>query len=154
MLGAVAFEVAAGELASGSTYNYALRAVANDGEATTPVFDTFTTLPGLTIVWNETTGIVEVGYDFVKIGGTVIGLGEATACLVQRKIWAAGESEPDWTTFKTGLGKNDSFTDVVAGLTAGTTYSYKLRAYGNDDETSEVVEGTFTTKGSQEETIG
>ena len=154
VLGAVAFEVAAGELASGSAYNYALRAVANNGETTTPVIGTFTTLPGLTVVWDETTGIVQVGYDFVKIGGTVIGLGEATACLVQRKIWASGESEPDWTTFETGLVRNDSFTDVVSGLTAGTTYSYKLRAYGNDDETTEVVEGTFTTHGDEGETIG
>ena len=154
VLGAAAFEVTAGELASGSTYNYALRAVANDGETTTPVVGTFTTLPGLTVEWDETAGIVQVGYNFAKIGGTVVGLGEATSCIVQQKIWAAGESEPDWETFKTGLVRNNSFTDVVSGLMAGTTYSYKLRAYGDDGETTEVVEGTFTTLGEEGETIG
>ena len=154
VLGAAAFEVAAGELEPASTYNYALRALANDGAFTTPVAGTFTTLPGLMVEWDEATGIVDVGYAFVKIGGTVIGLGEATACLVQRKIWAAGESEPDWTTFKTGLGLNSVFTDLVTNLTAGTTYSYKLRAYGNDDETTEVEEGTFTTRGEAGEKIG
>ena len=154
VLGAAAFEVTAGELASGSTYNYALRAVANDGETTTPFVGTFTTLPGLTVEWDETAGIVQVGYNFAKIGGTVVGLGEATSCIVQRKIWAAGESEPDWETFKTGLVRNNSFTDVVSGLMAGTTYSYKLRAYGDDGETTEVVEGTFTTLGEEGETIG
>ena len=155
VLGAAAFEVTtAGELASGSTYNYALRAVANDGETTTPVVGTFTTLPGLTVEWDETAGIVQVGYNFAKIGGTVVGLGEATSCIVQRKIWAAGESEPDWETFKTGLVRNNSFTDVVSGLMAGTTHSYKLRAYGDDGETTEVEEGTFTTLGEEGETIG
>ena len=155
VLGAAAFEVAVGELASASTYNYALRAVTNDGETTTPVTGTFTSEPGLTILWHDSTGIAQVGYDFVRISGTVRALGEATACLIQRKIWASGESEPaEWTTFETGLVKDDDFTDAAAGLSAGTTYSYKLRAYGNDDETTAVVEGTFTTLGEQGEEIG
>ena len=152
--GAAAFEVAVGELSPSATYNYKIRAVANDGEATTPVAGTFTTEPELTILWSGTAGIMQIGYDFVKIGGKVRALGDATSCIVQRKIWAAGESEPDWTTFKTGLAKNDVFTDSATNLTAGTTYSYKLRAYGNDDEETEIVEGTFTTKGEEGETIG
>ena len=154
VLGAASFAAAADELSSATTYNYALRAAANDGETTTPVVGTFTTEPGLTILWSESTGIVQVGYIFVKIGGTVRALGDASSCIIQKKVWAAGESEPGWTTFKTGLVKDDSFTDVVTNLMAGTTYSYKLRAYGNDDETSEVVEGTFTTRGEQGEEIG
>ena len=155
VLGAAAFEVVAGGLASGVAYNYSLRAVANDGETTTPVVGTFTSEPGLTILWHDSTGIAQVGYDFVRISGTVRALGEATACLIQRKIWASGESEPaEWTTFETGLVKDDDFTDAVSGLAAGTTYSYKLRAYGNDDETTAVVEGTFTTLGEQGEEIG
>ncbi|MBO6167113.1 MAG: hypothetical protein J6P13_02040, partial [Kiritimatiellae bacterium] len=75
VLGAAAFEVVAGGLASDTTYNYALRAVANDGETTTPVVGTFTTEPGLTILWIESTGIAQVGYDCVKIGATVMALG-------------------------------------------------------------------------------
>ena len=155
VLGAASFEaVVGGTLSFSTTYNYALRAVANDGETTTPVVGTFTTEPGLAILWSESTGIVQVGYIFVKIGGTVRALGDATSCVLQQKIWVAGESEPDWTTFKTGLVKNDSFTEVVTNLVAGTTYNYKLRAYGNDDETTEVVEGTFTTRGEEGEEIG
>ena len=153
VLGAASFEAVAGELLSSTAYNYALRAAANNGETTTPVVGTFTTEPGLTILWNESTGIMQVGYIFVKIGGTVRALGDASSCIIQQKIWAAGESEPDWTTLKTGLVKNDSFTEVVTNLVAGTTYSYKLRAYGNDDETT-VVEGTFTTRGEEGEEIG
>ena len=153
VLGAASFEAVAGELLSSTAYNYALRAAANNGETTTPVVGTFTTEPGLTILWNESTGIMQVGYIFVKIGGTVRALGDASSCIIQQKIWAAGESEPDWTTLKTGLVKNDSFTEVVTNLVAGTTYSYKLRAYGNDDETT-VVECTFTTRGEEGEEIG
>ena len=152
--GAVAFEADVDGLDSATTYNYALRAVPDDGETTTPVTGTFTTEPGLTILWSESTGIAEIGYDYVRIGGTVRALGDASSCEIQRKIWVDGESEPaDWTTFETGLVKNDSFTDTVTGLTAGTTYSYKFRAHGNDEEAAEVA-GTFTTLGDEGETIG
>lgn len=154
VVGAVAFEADVDGLESATPYNYALRAVPDDGETTTPVTGTFTTEPGLTILWSESTGIAEIGYDYVRIGGTVRALGDASSCEIQRKIWVDGESEPaDWTTFETGLVKNDSFTDTVTGLTAGTTYSYKFRAHGNDEEAAEVA-GTFTTLGEEGETIG
>ena len=160
VLGATAFAVAVGELASASTYNYALRAVANDGETTTPVVDTFTTEPGLTILWSESTGIVQVAYDFFKIGGTVRALGDASSCDIQAKVWLSGDAEPtQWMSIATGLGKDDTINNTVRetssgdGLASGTSYSYVLRALGDDGETVS-VSGAFTTEGEQGEEIG
>ena len=161
VLGAASFEaVVGGTLSSSTTYNYALRAFANDGETTTPVVGTFTTEPGLTILWSESTGITQVGYDFVKVGGTVRALGDATSCDIQAKVWLSGGTEPaQWTLIATGLVKNDTINKTIRetssgeGLAAGTSYSYVLRAVGNDGETMS-VSGTFTTEGEQGEVIG
>ena len=160
VFGAAAFEVAVGGLVSTTTYNYALRAVANDGETTTPVVGMFTTEPGLTILWIESTGIAQVGYDFVKIGATVMALGDATSCDIQAKIWLSGDAEPErWISIEGGLAKNDTVSTIIRETSAGvaiapgTTYSYVLRAFGDDGETAP-VSGTFTTEGEQGEEIG
>ncbi len=160
VLGAAAFEVATGGLASATTYNYALRAVANDGETTTPVTGTFTTEPGLTILWIDSTGIAQVGYDYVKIGATVRALGDATSCDIQAKIWLSGDAEPErWISIEGGLAKDDAVNTVIretsvgVALAPGTTYSYILRAVGDNGETAP-VSGTFKTEGEQGEEIG
>ena len=143
------------DLEGSVSYNYKLRARGGNGAATEPIVGMFTTAPELTVLWGESTGIVQVGYDFVKIGGTVTALGSASSCSVQRKIWVSGESEPDWTMLKTGLGKNEGFTSTISNLTAGTTYSYAFRAIGDDVEEETVpVTGTFTTQGEAGEVIG
>ena len=142
-------------LEEGASYHYKLRAIGANGAATEPIAGTFMTAPGLTVLWSESTGIVEVGYNFVKIGGTVTALGNASSCSIQRKIWESGESEPNWTTLKTGLGKNVGFTVAVSNLTAGTTYNYRLRAVGDDDdEETAPLTGTVTTLGDAGEVIG
>ena len=160
VLGAADFEVAARGLASATPYNYALRAAANDGETTTPVTGTFTTEPGLTILWIESTGIAQVGYDYVKIGATVRALGDADSCDIQAKIWLSGDAEPErWISIEGGLVKNDTVSTIIRETSAGvaiapgTTYSYILRAVGDDGETAP-VSGTFTTEGEQGEEIG
>lgn len=143
------------DLEASVSYNYKLRARGANGAATEPIVGSFTTAPGLTVLWSESTGIMQVEYDFVKIGGTVTALGIASSCSVQQKIWVSGESEPDWTTLKTGLGKNTEFTAVISNLTAGTTYSYVFRAIGDDaEEEVDSVAGTFTTQGEPGEVIG
>ena len=142
-------------LEEGVFYNYKLRARGGNGVATEPIVGTFTTAPGLTVLWSESTGIEQIGYDFIKIGGTVTALGTASSCIVQRKIWESGESEPGWMTIKTGLGQNAEFTATISNLTAGTTYNYALRAIGDDGEEETVpVTGTFTTQGEAGEVIG
>ena len=143
------------DLEASVSYNYKLRAAGANGAATEPIVGSFTTAPELTVLWSESTGIVQVWYDFVKIGGTVTALGSASSCSVQQKIWVLGESEPDWTTLKTGLGKNTEFTAVISNLTAGTMYNYSLRAIGDDaEEKTAPVTGTFTTLGEAGEVIG
>ena len=150
------FSVAVSNLTAGTTYNYKLRVLGANGAATVPVSGEFTTLQGLTINWaadSGKTGLSQIAYDFVSIGGTVQILGEATSCAIQYKIWAG--DEPDgWETLASGLGLSQNFNSVVNGFAAGTTYSYKLRAFGTDGMPSEIVSGTFTTKGEEGERIG
>ena len=160
VLGAAAFAVSVGGLSSSTTYSYSLRAAANDGETTTPVVGAFATEPGLTVLWDESTGIAQVGYDFVKIGGTVRALGDATSCDIQAKVWLSGDPEPtQWMAIAAGLVRNDAFNTVVretsagAAIAPGLSYSYVLRAVGTDGET-DPVSGAFTTKGGQGEAIG
>lgn len=150
------FSVAVSNLAAGTTYNYKLRVLGANGVATVPASDSFTTLQGLTINWaadSGKTGLSQIAYDFVSIGGTVQILGEATSCAIQYKIWAG--DEPDgWETLASGLGLSQNFNSVVNGFAAGTTYNYKLRALGTDGMPSEIVSSTFTTKGEPGEVIG
>ena len=150
------FSIAVSNLTAGTTYNYKLRVLGVNGAATVPVSGEFTTLPGLTINWaagSGKTGFSQIAYDFVSIGGSVQILGEATSCAIQYKIWAG--DEPDgWETLASGLGLSQNFNSVVNGFAAGTTYTYKLRALGNDDMPSEIFSSTFTTKGEEGETIG
>ena len=145
-----------------TAYNYALRAVGNDEppSETTPVTGTFTTLSELTVTWTDSTGIAEVGYDFVKFIGTVVALGDSTSCDVQAKVWLSADSEPSqWMTIATGLVAGDAInktfreTSVGAAIKPGLTYSYILSAVGTDGEAAP-VSGTFTTRGEEGETIG
>ena len=152
------FETTFTELAPSTAYNYKLQAVGVDNADTNSVSGTFTTESWFDVEWSSvsgTAGIQTIAYDFVKIGGTVTAIGGATTCDVQGKFWPTGESEPEnWTTLKAGLGLNDDFAAVVTNLTAGTAYSYALRAVGNSGVETTPVTGTFTTRGETGETIG
>ena len=135
-----------------TTYNYSLRAVGNDEPAseTTPVTSTFTTAAGLTIAAT----VSNVSYVSATLSGSVTALGGATSCAVQYKVWISEDAEPSWTTLAENLELNDVFSVSVTNLEAGTTYSYKVRAVGDDEEETEVVSGTFTTQGEPGEVIG
>jgi hypothetical protein len=150
------FSIVVSNLTAGTTYNYKLRVLGANGVATNPISDSFTTLQGLTINWavdSGTTGFSRIVYDFVVVGGAVQNLGEATSCTIQYKVWSG--DEPDgWETLASGLGLSQTFDTAVNGFAAGTTYSYKLRALGNDGMPSETISGTFKTKGEEGEVIG
>lgn len=154
---AEAFSVAIANLSPATTYNYSLRAVGDDEESTTPVAGTFTTAPSLTVAWSAATdskGVAQIGYDFVKVSGTVTALGDATMCNIQCKVWT-GASEPEnWTTIAENLALDAGFAATIPSLLAGTVYSYKLRAVGDDEEETPVVSDSFTTKGEEGEKIG
>ena len=151
------FAVAIPGLSPLTTYRYLLRVVGNDGASTSIVSGSFTTEPGLTVAWSAATtapGLSLVSYGFVTASGTVSALGGAASCTVQGKFWPAGGEEPAaWTNLAANLVLNEAFNASVAGLSAGTAYSYRLRAVGNDGEETAVF-GSFTTPGDAGEEIG
>ena len=147
-----AFSVVIPGLSSSTTYNYSLRAVGNDAppSETTPVTSTFTTAAGLTI----TAAVSNVSYVSAMLSGSVTALGGATACDVEYKVWASEGAEPSWTTLAANLEENDNFAVTISDLAAGTAYSYKVRAVGDNGDATDVVSGTFTTPGDSGEVIG
>ena len=151
------FAVAIPGLSPLTVYRYSLRGVGDDGASTSIVSGSFTTAPGLTVAWSSataSTGIASLGYGYAAVGGQVTALGGASSCSIQSKVWGAGGTEPaDWTTLKAGLVLNGTFSVNVPGLAAGTAYSYRLRAVGNDGEET-AVSGSFTTPGNAGEEIG
>ena len=154
---AEAFSVAIANLSPATTYNYSLRAVGDDEESTTPVTGTFTTAPSLTVAWSAATdskGVAQIGYDFVKVSGTVTALGGATMCNIQCKVWTGANEPENWTTIAENLALDAGFAATIPSLLAGTVYSYKLRAVGDDEEETPVVSDSFTTKGEEGEKIG
>ena len=104
----------------------------------------------LTIAWSDasgTSGFERIGARTAVIGGAVSIFGLADSCDIEGKIWAAGDAEPaDWMILTNGIDSLAAFSVPVAGLTAGTTYHYALRAVGNDGETAKTVSGLFTTQ--------
>lgn len=149
------FSAVVSNLTANTTYNYMLRVLGASGVETTQVTGTFTTLQGLVVNWSNGTGLLDVSYGFVVVGGTIQNLGEATSCDIQGSFWVSGESKPAvGTTLAEGLGLSSSFNAPVTNLAAGTTYSYELYAIGDDGMPSERLTGTFTTKGESDEVIG
>ncbi|MBQ6923441.1 MAG: DUF2341 domain-containing protein, partial [Kiritimatiellae bacterium] len=153
-----AFAVAVPGLSKDTEYNYVLRAVGNDGIETNAVSGAFRTLAGLTIAWSSasgTSGFSKISQTYATVGGTVSLLGGATGCEIQYKVWETGGSEPSsWTTLAQGLALNESFSETISGRAPGTSYSYKLRAVGDDGEETDVVAGSFTTPGNAADTVG
>ena len=104
----------------------------------------------LAITWanaaSETPGVAAVTHDSVVFGGTVLCVGETSACDIEYKIWPATGSEPeDWTALTNDLATGDSFAVNVSGLTKLTTYNYKLRAVNGAEDPVE-ASGAFTTE--------
>ena len=151
------FAVAVRGLEGSTTYNYRIRASSDEG-AGVPISGTFMTDNGLSVDWSAASGVTgfsHIAYDFAVVGGTIKGLGAASSCIVQAKVWEVGEDEPSvWKTLTGNLASRDSFTGNVTGLDAGTTYNYMLRVLGTDDSEAGAVAGTFTTLGEAGETIG
>ena len=146
-----AFSVVFPGLAASMAYNYALRAVGDDGStASAVVSGSFTLLGGLGVTWSDAEsgamGLSSVGYNSAIVAGTVVGLGGAASCGIECKVWPTSGSEPEnWTTLTNGLVISDTFSVTVPGLSSLTAYSYALRVAGNDGATTTPVTGTFTT---------
>lgn len=116
----------------------------------TVVNEAFVTIAPPVVAWTNASGatpaVASVHKDHVTFGGTVTDCGGSTNCAIQCKVWATGGTEPsEWTTLTNGLVALDSFTVTASGLTAETSYDYRLRAVGTGESASTPVSGSFTT---------
>lgn len=116
----------------------------------TVVNEAFVTIAPPVVAWTNgagaTPGVASVHKDHVTFGGTVTDCGGSASCAIQCKVWATGGTEPsEWTTLTNGLVSLESFTVTASGLTAETSYDYRLRAVGTGESASTPVSGSFTT---------
>ena len=110
----------------------------------------FVTIAPPVVAWTNgtgaTPGVASVHKDHVSFAGTVTDCGGSSSCAIHCKVWATGGTEPsEWTTLTNGLVALDSFTVTASGLTAETSYDYRLRAVGIGESASTPVSGSFTT---------
>lgn len=110
----------------------------------------FVTVAPPVVAWTNgtgvTPGVASVHKDHVTFAGTMTDCGGSASCAIQCKVWATGGTEPsEWTTLTNGLVALDSFTVTASGLTAETSYDYRLRAVGAGESASTPVSGSFTT---------
>ncbi|MBO7482520.1 MAG: hypothetical protein J6U17_01355 [Kiritimatiellae bacterium] len=152
------FSVTVSGLTPDSTYRYSLCVVGNNGFATEPVNGTFDTSEGVLIAWDRSvaTGISRVEDVCAVFSGNVKGLGDASSCGIQVKVWPADEAEPDggWRVLAENMLLHHSFIGTVAGLEADTTYCYKLKGVGNNGSETDLVAGTFTTLDDPDAVLG
>ena len=116
----------------------------------TVVNETFVTIAPPVVAWTNgtgaTPGVASVHKDHVTFAGTMTDCGGSASCAIQCKVWATGGTEPsEWTTLTNGLVSLESFTVTASGLTAETSYDYRLRAVGTGESASTPVSGSFTT---------
>ena len=135
-------------LTENSLYRYTLRVKGSNGLATEAVGGTFSTEQGLSVSWPEVdgrSGVTNIAWNAVVVGGIVSTFGDSTSCDVQYKLWTGDTPPENWTTLVGGISAAGGFSAIISNLTENTTYSYKLRAIGSDGSTTVEVSGTFTT---------
>ena len=142
------FSVSISGLTVHMDYSFKLRVVGSNGAMTDTISGEFTTRDELTVTWAagaELPGIERISHGYVIAGGTIYDLGDSSSCSIVYKLWVDGETEPaEWTTLAENLVANDTCRERITVLDS-TTYLYKFKGVGDNDEETAAVSGTFTT---------